>query len=136
MRNLKLDRGCCNADNSKPVLLVNTSGHEGSKYMSWTILITYQNECAHVYSYRKLLLLRESGRFLVEFHPGGCGVFATPERTNHALNPKCGPQPQELLHQISAGGDHHRQKGHSLFEKKQARRPIIKFLIHSTVYPS
>jgi len=52
----------------------------------------------------------------------GCGVFATPERTNHALNPKsltpkCGPQPQELLHQISAGGDHHRQKGHSLFEK-------------------
>eukprot|EP01048_Picozoa_sp_COSAG05_P007596 COSAG05_NODE_540_length_8845_cov_13.872742_2_plen_81_part_00 len=47
----------------------------------------------------------------------GCGVFATPERTNHALNPKsltpkCGPQPQELLHQISAGGDHHRQKCH------------------------
>ena len=38
--------------------------HEGSKYMSWTILITYQNESTHVYSYRKLLLLLESEQFL------------------------------------------------------------------------
>ena len=36
--------------------------HVASKYMSWTILITCQNECAHLYSYRKLLLLLDSRR--------------------------------------------------------------------------
>ena len=58
----------CNADNSKLRSAMPAFLHAGSKYMSWTILITYQNECAHVYSYRKLLLLLlEFGQFLVDF---------------------------------------------------------------------
>ena len=46
-----------NANSSKLRSAMPAFLHAGPKYMSWTILITYQNERAHVYFYRKLLQL-------------------------------------------------------------------------------
>ena len=96
-----------NANSSKLRSAMPAFLHAGSKYMSWTILITYQNERAHVYSYRKLLLLREFGRFLVDFRGiyNWTGTLVTLMTHSHSCKCTCFcTRAQRTLHEQRALG--------------------------------
>ena len=67
-----LEEGFCNADNSKDLRSIPAFLRAGSNYMSWTMRIACHDECAEVYSYRKLFLLLEFGQFLVDFLIADC----------------------------------------------------------------